>query len=288
MRSPRTSPRSAIRARTQPNTVSCTSWGRRLRVFDSQEWSGTRSVISRRRNSRNENESEQRHSIPRSLSIPSKYPTMCIRKGPARRHRGRAHGLGVVRLAGVLHEAVEPGSEQHLLQAVVEHVARRARHLGPRHHQVALTIALPTHRHRQTPTRSLAKSSQIAPTSSTGCYAIGMKDGSTFGLAGVWENWNDPSTGEWVRTFAVITTDANELVSDIHDRMPVILRPEDYDRWLGIEPDPRDLLRPFPAGLMRMWPISTRVNSPKNDDPDLLAPVEPGSSTSLIQGPNSA
>jgi|1186.fasta_scaffold495885_1 putative SOS response-associated peptidase YedK len=119
-------------------------------------------------------------------------------------------------------------------------------------------------------------------------YAIGMKDGSTFGLAGVWENWNDPSTGEWVRTFAVITTDANELVSDIHDRMPVILRPEDYDRWLGIEPDPRDLLRPFPAGLMRMWPISTRVNSPKNDDPDLLAPVEPGSSTSPIQGPNSA
>ena len=75
MRSPRTSPRSAIKARTQPNTVSCTSWGRRLRVFDSQEWSGTRSVASRRRNSRNENESEQRHSIPRSLSIPSKYPT---------------------------------------------------------------------------------------------------------------------------------------------------------------------------------------------------------------------
>src|SRR3954452_2162409 len=57
MRSPRTSPRSAIKARTQPNTVSCTSWGTRPRVFDSQEWSGTRSVAARRRNSRNENES---------------------------------------------------------------------------------------------------------------------------------------------------------------------------------------------------------------------------------------
>ena len=66
----------------------------------------------------------------------------------------------------------------------------------------------------------------------------------------------------------MITTEANALVADIHGRMPVVLRPEDYDRWLGIEPDPRDLLRPFPAELMRLWLISTRVNAPKNDDPD--------------------
>src|SRR4051794_29952094 len=64
-----------------------------------------------------------------------------------------------------------------------------------------------------------------------------------------------------------------ELVADIHDRMPVILRPGDYDRLLGSEPDPRDLLRPFSADLMRLWPISRRVNAPKNDDPDLLTPV---------------
>jgi putative SOS response-associated peptidase YedK len=63
--------------------------------------------------------------------------------------------------------------------------------------------------------------------------------------------------------FAIITTDANELVADIHDRMPVILAPDDYGRWLGEEPDPRDLMRPFPAELMRMWPISTRVNKPE-------------------------
>jgi hypothetical protein len=48
-------------------------------------------------------------------------------------------------------------------------------------------------------------------------YAIGMKDGSPFGLGGLWENWKDPATGEWVRTFAIITTDANELVAEIHD-----------------------------------------------------------------------
>jgi hypothetical protein len=68
--------------------------------------------------------------------------------------------------------------------------------------------------------------------------------------------WKEPASGDWIRTFAVITTDANEMVADIHDRMPVILAPGDYARWLSDEPDPRDLMRPFPASLMRMWPIS--------------------------------
>jgi SOS response associated peptidase (SRAP)/Ku70/Ku80 beta-barrel domain len=72
----------------------------------------------------------------------------------------------------------------------------------------------------------------------------------------------------------IIATDANELVADIHDRMPVILPPSDHARWLGDEADPRDLLRPFPADLMRMWPISARVNKPENDDPSIIEPIE--------------
>jgi putative SOS response-associated peptidase YedK len=107
-------------------------------------------------------------------------------------------------------------------------------------------------------------------------FAIAMKDGSPFGIAGLWENWKDPKTGEWIRTFVIITTDANTLVADIHDRMPVILAPSDYARWLGDEPDPHDLIRPFPSEAMRMWPISTRVNKPENDDASILDPVEPG------------
>jgi putative SOS response-associated peptidase YedK len=70
-------------------------------------------------------------------------------------------------------------------------------------------------------------------------------------------NWKEPASGEWLRTFAIITTDANKLIADIYDRMPVILAPTDYGRWLGEEPDPRDLMRPFPADPMRVWPIST-------------------------------
>jgi putative SOS response-associated peptidase YedK len=107
-------------------------------------------------------------------------------------------------------------------------------------------------------------------------YAIAMQDRSPFGLAGLWENWKDPATGEWMRTFCIIITNANELVGRIHNRMPAILRPDDYDRWLGDEEPPADLLAPFPAEPMTMWPISTRVNSPSNDDADLLKPVEVG------------
>jgi putative SOS response-associated peptidase YedK len=101
-----------------------------------------------------------------------------------------------------------------------------------------------------------------------------MKDGKPFGIGGIWENWKDLATGEWIRTFAVITTDANALVAEIHDRMPLILAPKNYERWLGDEPDPADLTQPFPPEPMRMWPISTRVNKPENDDPSIVEPIE--------------
>ena len=102
-------------------------------------------------------------------------------------------------------------------------------------------------------------------------YAIGMADGEPFALAGIWESWRHPETDDIVRTFCVITTSANELIGDLHDRMPVILAPDSYDRWLSpVEPDPRDLLVPYPAAPMTVWPISLRVNSPVNDDAAIL------------------
>ena len=64
-------------------------------------------------------------------------------------------------------------------------------------------------------------------------YMIAMAGVEPFTLAGLWENWKDPESGEWIRTFTIITTKANELVSALHDRMPVIIAPEDRDRWLN-------------------------------------------------------
>lgn len=92
-------------------------------------------------------------------------------------------------------------------------------------------------------------------------------------LAAIWESRRDPETGVEERTFAVVTCPPNAMMAKIHTRMPVILAPEDYARWLGEEPDPRDLLKPFPSEKMTMWPISTRVNAPAHDDPSILDPV---------------
>ena len=76
--------------------------------------------------------------------------------------------------------------------------------------------------------------------------------------------------------FAILTVAANPTITPYHDRMPVIIPSDSYNRWLAnIEPDPRDLLVPYPSGLMRMWPISTRINKPSNDDPAILDPLPP-------------
>lgn len=82
-------------------------------------------------------------------------------------------------------------------------------------------------------------------------HGFGMKDGRPFGVAGIWENWRNPN-GAWERTFCIITVPANELVATIHDRMPAIIPIEHHARWLGTEPDPRDLLQPFPAALTKI------------------------------------
>ncbi|MEY9771061.1 putative SOS response-associated peptidase YedK [Sinorhizobium fredii] len=65
------------------------------------------------------------------------------------------------------------------------------------------------------------------------------------------------------------------MVATIHDRMPVILHRQDHDRWLSPEADPFDLMKPFPADLMTMWPIDRKVGSPKYDAADILDPLEP-------------
>ncbi|MBA8905479.1 SOS response-associated peptidase [Aminobacter ciceronei] len=106
-------------------------------------------------------------------------------------------------------------------------------------------------------------------------YAIAMKDGSPFALAGIVDLWRNPETGELLRSFAIVTCSPNELMATIHDRMPVILAPVDYQRWIGPDADPAELMKPFPAGLMTMWKIGRKVGSPKNDTPDILDPAEP-------------
>ena len=106
-------------------------------------------------------------------------------------------------------------------------------------------------------------------------YSIGMKDDSPFVFAGLWEGWKDPATNEWLRTCTIITGEPNELVAQIHTRMPVILPEERHAKWLGEaeDGDLKALLKPLPADQMRIWEISPRVNSPENNDAGIIDPI---------------
>ena len=106
-------------------------------------------------------------------------------------------------------------------------------------------------------------------------YYIRMEDGSPFALAGLWEVWD--KYGEEIRSCTILTTAANDLVGEIHHRMPVILPPENYDVWLDPdmrEAEPlRDLLRPYRDEVMEAYSVSRKVNKPSNDEPSCIEPA---------------
>jgi putative SOS response-associated peptidase YedK len=116
-------------------------------------------------------------------------------------------------------------------------------------------------------------------------YSIGMKDGGMFAFAGLWEKWRDKTTGLVLRTYTILTTDPNEVMQPIHNRMPVIIPPKDYERWMApAEPShlPVDLLRPYPAEEMKAWKVSKAVGNTRNNDGSLIEPLKevgPGPTT---------
>ncbi len=103
-----------------------------------------------------------------------------------------------------------------------------------------------------------------------------------FCMAGLWETWSPPGV-EPLHTCTLLTTAANALLRPVHERMPVILNRDDYERWLTAQPDAaaglRDLLRPFPAEAMTAWPVSPQVNNPRHDVPECVESVAPAATT---------
>jgi putative SOS response-associated peptidase YedK len=111
-------------------------------------------------------------------------------------------------------------------------------------------------------------------------WFIRRRDGEPLAFAGLWEIWHDPKIGDdapRIRTFTIITTEANDLLEPIHERMPVVLPESEWDRWLDPEFQDVDALRqlliPAPADQFEMWPVSTLVNKADNDGPELIERV---------------
>ena len=110
-------------------------------------------------------------------------------------------------------------------------------------------------------------------------WLFGMIDEEPFALAGVYRHWRSPDGKSAMDTFAIITTEPNELVVEKtgHDRMPVIIRRQDYKRWLepgSEEQPPNDLIRPFDSDKMKAWRVDRRVNNVKNNEPSLCEPIK--------------
>jgi len=107
-------------------------------------------------------------------------------------------------------------------------------------------------------------------------FFIHMKDRKPFAFAGLWDSWTSPD-GSLINSCTIITTEPNELTGIIHNRMPVILHTRDYAKWLNPSPQTPDqlkpLIKPFPADLMDAYPVSTLVNTPANDRPELVVPA---------------
>jgi putative SOS response-associated peptidase YedK len=104
-------------------------------------------------------------------------------------------------------------------------------------------------------------------------WFIRAESGVVLALAGVWDSWRTPE-GAILETCAIVTTEANDLLRRLHERMPVIIGPGDYEAWLSAPPaDALAVARPFPSGKLRTWPVSTRVNRATEEGPDLVNPV---------------
>ena len=104
-------------------------------------------------------------------------------------------------------------------------------------------------------------------------YLIGFQDGRQFSFGGLWEAWKNPASGEAVESYTIVTGEPNAVAGKIHNRMPVIVDPSDFGRWLTAAEPPADLLPPYPATDMTAYPVSTAVNSPKNDRAGLVEPL---------------
>ncbi len=107
-------------------------------------------------------------------------------------------------------------------------------------------------------------------------HLIRRPDGGPFAFAGLWETWLG-AAGEEIDTATIVTTTANEKLKPLHARMPVVVAPEDFARWLDADANPpdavADIIRPAQGDFFEAFPISTRVNSVANDDPDIQAPL---------------
>ena len=196
--------------------------------------------------------------------FPARYNIAPTQQVPVIRQSGDGRNLFAVMRWGLIPSwAKDPGIGKRLINARCETVAGK-----------------PAFRHAVRHRRCIVPASGFYEWQEEGGKKhplyIRLKDGSPLFFAGLWEQWKSPQ-GEAVDSCTILTTSSNSLIVPLHERMPVILRREAFPLWLApemIDPEKLEpLYLPYPADFMEMWPVSPLVNSPRNDSPELLAPL---------------
>lgn len=164
--------------------------------------------------------------------------------------------------------AKDPSIASRMINARAETLAEKASYKNPFKRRRCLILADGFYEWAKVPGQSAKQP-----------YYFRMEDGTPFGFAGLWEEWESPE-GSQLKSATIITTEPNPLVAKVHDRMPVILHPQDYGKWLSPKETPakdlQHLLTAYPAEEMVAYPISMRVNSPANEGPENIVPLDKG------------
>lgn len=202
-----------------------------------------------------------------SYNIAPTQPAMIVRAG----HKQRE--LAIVHWGLVPSWAKDPAVGQRMINARAETVASRPAYRGAFRHRRCLVPATGFYEWAK---RQRGKQP----------YLVRMAGRRLFAFAGLWEHWQSPEGSE-LETFTIITTDANAKLRPVHDRMPVMLTPEQADRWLDAAAEPQtlqSLLAPPEEAALELTPVSRMVNTPANDRPECVQPVAPPDGNLWQQG----
>ena len=199
------------------------------------------------------------HPVPPRYNIAPSQPLLALRHNPDTRQREWAYLVWGL----VPHWAKDPTIGNRMINARAETLQEKPAFRDAYRYRRCIIPANGFYEWQQTGT-------QKRP------YFVRARDDLPMGLAGLWAVWHG-ADGSELQTCTVITTDANETVRPLHNRMAVILLPDAYEAWLNPSASPQSLtplLRPAPDDLLIAYPVSPRVNNPQNDDPSLIIPVD--------------
>jgi putative SOS response-associated peptidase YedK len=210
----------------------------------------------------------------RTEALPPRYnvaPTLDVyavaMRGRNDREKGPRRALGTFRWGLVPSWARDPAVGSRMINARAEGIAAKPAFRAALARRRCLIPADAFYEWQRRPAGRLA-------------YAVRRRDRRPMAFAGLWEVWRDPSQpeAELLRTCAIVTTRANELMAPIHDRIPVVLASEDWAAWLDPDSGPgaaTRLLQPPPSDWFEAYPVGSLVNNVRNDGPELLEPLPP-------------